>query len=143
MTTRRTRTPVQTTLLGKPAPIPQPRKPSRPDINDPELVASVIRTAINRGYVLIGPAQRVYLREPGQTRKGARVEPVPSYEQDTVHQLLDTRHLTTGGTHIVRAAGREGPATSVLVPKASQAMVSRWAALAPLNGRKRTGSGGP
>ena len=141
MTARR-RTPVQTTLLGKQAPIPQPRKPSRSEINDPELVATVIRAAMNRGYVLVGPAQRVYLREPGQTQKGARVEPVPTYEQDTVHQLLDARHLTTGGTHIVRAAGREGPATSVLVPKASQAMVSRWAALVPLHGRSRA-HGGP
>ena len=144
MTRRTTRTstgPAQKALFGRQEPIRQPNKPSRPEINDPELVASVVRAALNRGYVLVGPAQRVHLRDPGETRKGARVEPVPAYEQDAVHQLLEVGHLTTGGTHIVRAAGREGPAISVLVPKATRSMVTRWSHLVPLHGRTRADGG--
>jgi hypothetical protein len=133
---RRPAPPAQKALFGRQQPIPQPRTANRPQINDLDLLAPVVRAALNRGYVLVGPAQRVYLRDPGQTGRGARVEPVPTYEQDAVHQLLDARHLTTGGSHIVKAAGREGPATSVLVPKATQAMVTRWANLAPLHGRR-------
>jgi hypothetical protein len=131
----------QKALFGGQQPIPQQRKSTRPQINDPELVASVVRAAMNRGYVLVGPAQRVYLRDPGATGKGARVEPVPAYEQDTVHQLLEAGQLTTGGTHVVRAAGREGPASSVLVPKATRSMVTRWANLVPLHGRTRANGG--
>jgi hypothetical protein len=125
--------PVQETLFGTAVPVQQTRTPDRAVTNDPELVASVVRSAMSRGYVLVGPAQRVYLREPGQTQKGARVEPVSAYEQDAVHQLLDSGQLTTGGTHTVRRGRTEGPAHSVLVPKATQAMVTRWSNLRPLH----------
>ncbi|NMH79666.1 hypothetical protein HF577_21550 [Pseudonocardia xinjiangensis] len=64
------------------------------------------------------------------------MEPVPGYEQDTVRQLLDSGHLTTGGTHHVRYGGREGTANSILVPKATRAMVTRWSSLRPLHGSR-------
>ncbi|WP_345611972.1 hypothetical protein [Pseudonocardia adelaidensis] len=131
---RRPAAPAQGALFGKQVPIPAPRTPTVAT-QDPELVASVVRAATARGYVLIGPAQRVFLRQAGETRKGAPVDPVPAYEQDTVRQLLDAGLLTTGGTHIVRHGGKEGPATSVLVPKATRAMVTRWDSYRPLYGR--------
>lgn len=133
--------PAQKALFGPQQPIPAQRRPQT-TINDPELVAAVIRTATDPGYVLIGPAERVFLRESGATGRGAPVEPVPSYERDTVRQLLDAGHLTVGGTHIVRYGGREGPARSVLVPKATRNMVARWANLRPLDPAKSTGSAG-
>ncbi|WP_219414868.1 hypothetical protein [Pseudonocardia nigra] len=123
---------VQDGLWGQPVTAAAGVKPTRSEINDPELVADVVRSAISRGYVLIGPAERVFVREAGETKKGSSVEPVPTYEADTVRQLLDAGHLATGGNHIVRHGGREGPATSVLVPKATRAMVTRWANLRPL-----------
>jgi hypothetical protein len=138
---RRPAVPAQKALFGTQVPIPAPRTPTVAT-QDPELVASVVRAALARGYVLIGPAQRVFLREAGETRKGAPVDPVPAYEQDTVRQLLDAGLLTTGGTHIVRHGGTEGPATSVLVPKATRAMVTRWGNYVPLHGRSRA-AGGP
>ncbi|MCH6171285.1 hypothetical protein [Pseudonocardia alaniniphila] len=63
------------------------------------------------------------------------MEPVPAYEQDTVRQLLDSGHLSTGGIHQVRYGRNDGPTHSVLVPKATRTMVNRWAALRPLTSR--------
>lgn len=97
-----------------------------------ELVVSVIRRARDPGYVLIGPSERVLIRDPGGG-KGA-VEAIPKYEQDTVTQLLTSGHLTVGGTHHVTYTGREGPARAVLVTKTARTLVDRWAALRPLNG---------
>lgn len=105
--------------------------PARRVTNDVELVADVIRAAANRGYVLIGPARQVFAWVDEKT-KGGLVERVPAYEADTVHQLLDSRQLKVGGTQIVRYRGREGPANSVLVPRSSRAMVTRWDAYRPL-----------
>ena len=69
-------------------------------------------------------------------RKAAVAEPVPALRTGHRAASCSTRgHLTTGGTHIVRCAGREGPASSILVPKATRAMVTRWASLRPLHGR--------
>lgn len=129
---RKPAAPAQKALFGPQAPVPS-STPARSATNDPELVAAVVRAAMSRGYVVMGAAQRVFLREPGETKKGARVEPVPAYEQDTVRQLLDTGLLTTGGIHIVRHGRTEGPAHSVLVPKATAAMVTRWSNLRPLH----------
>lgn len=98
--------------------------------NDLDLVASVIATALDPGYVLIGPGEKPYRRDPA--RPGL-VDPIPSYERDMIAQLLDTAHLTIGGTHHVQCGRRDGPARSVLVPKHARAMVERWAALHPLS----------
>ena len=141
--TRRPAPPAQKALWGRQEPLPAPSKATPAATNDPELVASVVRAALTRGYVVIGHTQRVFLRDPGGMQKGGPVEPVPGYEQDTVRQLLDSGHLTTGGTHIVRYAGREGAANSILVPKATRAMITRWTSLRPLHGRTHpAGTGG-
>lgn len=89
----------------------------------------MIRTATEPGYVVIGPAERVHVREPGSKHDVRRV---PAYEADTVAQLLDSGHLTIGGTHHVSVGRREGPARSVLVTKAAKSMIKRWGALHPL-----------
>jgi hypothetical protein len=125
---RRPTQPAQTGLWGRSEPLAKPA-PARREVNDLDLIESVIRTATDPGYVLIGPAERVYLRERGSTRAVTRV---PGYEADAVAQLLDSRHLSVGGTHIVRANGREGPARSVLVSKSARSMLARWQALRPL-----------
>ena len=101
------------------------RAPNRAEINDIELIRDVLRTASTRGYVVIGPAQRVFLRLDDNDQ-GGRVEPVPGYERDAVHQLLDSRHLRTGGIRIVRYGDRQGLATSVLVSRSARAWLSRW-----------------
>ena len=54
------------------------------------------------------------------------------HDADTVVQLLDTGHLKLGGTHHVHHNGQEGPARSVLVPKATRDMVARWQHLRPI-----------
>ncbi|MGH3611252.1 MAG: hypothetical protein ACRDRK_01235 [Pseudonocardia sp.] len=121
----------QGALFGDPAPAPAAAPTPAPGINDLDLVASVVATALDPGYVLIGPADKPHRRDPARP---GEVEPVPTYERDMISQLLDTRHLTTGGTHPVRCGRRDGPARSVLVPRATRAMVARWAALHPLHG---------
>jgi hypothetical protein len=129
MTTQRSDAPTQGGLWG-PQPVPD-KEPARPAINDIELIRDVLRTAITRGYVLIGPAQRVFVRLDDNA-KGGLVEPVPGYERDAVHQLLGSRHLRTGGTRIVGYGGQQGPATSILVSKGARAMVTRWDHYRPL-----------
>ena len=129
--TRRPRPPAQVGLWGRREPLPAARKaPGRAATNDLDLFASVVTSAQDPGYVLIGPAERVMLRDP--TCGKTHVTTVPRYEADTVAQLLDAGHLKIGGTHVVTDGRREGPARSVLVPTATKAMVARWAALRPL-----------
>lgn len=129
MTTQRSDALTQGGLWG-PQLVPD-SEPARPAINDVDLIRDVLRTAMTRGYVLIGPAQRVFLRLDDKD-KGGLVEPVASYERDAVHQLMGSRHLRTGGTRIVCYGGQQGPATSVLVSKAARAMVTRWDHYRPL-----------
>ena len=135
--TTRTSVPAQKALFGRQEPIPASGKAGAAATNDPELIADVVRIATDPGYVVIGPAERVFRRVDGTTQKGGPVEPVPAYEQDVVRQLLSTGQLKTGGPHTVRYSGKEGTATSVLVPRTTRDMVTRWSNLAPLNGRSR------
>jgi hypothetical protein len=132
------RAPAQGGLWGRQQPLHTAPTTQRPTINDLDLVASVITTAQDPGYVVIGTAERVFLRDPA--RKG-HVVTVPRYEADTVAQLLDHGHLRLGGTHVLTDGHREGPARSVLVPAATKAVSARWAALhrlpPPRDGRGR------
>lgn len=121
----------QGALFGDPAPLDTaaPARAARIGTNDLDLVAAVIRHATDPGYLLAGPTDRVLIRDPAGKDT---VEAVPRYEAETVHQLLDAGHLTTGGTHHVACDGRDGPARAVLVPKPTRALIDRWAALQPL-----------
>lgn len=114
----------QDALFGDPAPLPTSASRAQAGINDLDLVASVIRSAQDPGYVVVGPSERVFLRDPTGWPKGA-VEPVPTYEQDTVRQLLASGHLRVGGVHRVHHGERDGPAYSVLVPKATCTRATR------------------
>jgi hypothetical protein len=125
----RRRAPAQGGLWGRPDALPTTTGPKRrPALNDLDLVASVIRSAAEPGYVVVGVGERVLLRDAA--RNGFVVS-VPRYEADTVAQLLDTGHLKIGGTHVVSDGRHEGPARSVLVPTATRALLARWAALHP------------
>jgi hypothetical protein len=134
----RTRRPVQGGLWGRSEPLPDAGRTFRyTTTNDVELVVMVIRSALEPGYVVVGAARRVYLRDG--TRSGC-VEPVPRYEADTVAQLLDQGHLYLGGTHHVSDGHCEGPARAVLVTASARAMADRWAVrplprTRPRNGR--------
>ncbi len=127
--TRRPRPPAQTGLWGRQEPLPTTKPSHYTPTNDVDLFASVVRSAQDPGYVLVGPAERVMLRDP--SRKGL-VATVPRYEADTVAQLLDHGHLKIGGTHVVTDGRHDGPARSVLVPTVTRAMVARWDALHPV-----------
>ncbi len=130
---RKARPPAQVELWGRQEPLPAAKSPRYTATNDVDLFASVVASAQDPGYVLVGPAERVMLRDP--SRKGLVVT-VPRYEADTVAQLLDQGHLKVGGTHVVSDGRREGPARSVLVPAATRATLARWAALTPVAGRR-------
>jgi hypothetical protein len=56
------------------------------------------------------------------------VEEVPRYEADAVAQLLDGGLLELGGTH----RDHTGPARSVLVPRSTREMATRWSHLRPI-----------
>jgi hypothetical protein len=99
--------------------------------NDLTLIREIIRFAVAPGFVLVGPAQRVLTYQPDRGR--GFVAAVPKYEADAVAQLLDAGHLKVGGTHTVHYGDHTGPATSVLVPKATRDMVARWDSLRPLH----------
>ena len=101
--------------------------------NDIELIQTIVRLAIEPGFVLIGPAERVFCYQPDRGR--ALVRPVPKYEAAAVAQLLDSRPLRTGGARTVQYGEHSGTATSVLVPKATRDMLTRWEHLRPLPGR--------
>jgi hypothetical protein len=120
----------QEALFGDPATVEVPAQQRRAiSSNDLDLMAGIIKTAADPGYMLVGPADRVFRSEPGDQHSA---EPVPRYEQDAVRQLLDAGHLTIGGAHTVTYGDRTGPAHSVLIPKVTRAMAARWAHLRPL-----------
>ncbi len=123
----------QGALFGDPAPVATDSggtaSKTAAATQDVELVASVVRLAQDPGYRVVERSGRVFRVEP--TRTGA-VEEVPRYEADTVGQLLDGGLLELGGTHTISHRGTTGPARSVLVPKRTREMATRWANLRPL-----------
>ena len=127
---RRNRPPAQVGLWGRQEHLPTPRGSGYNASNDMDLFVAVARTAIDRGYVLVGPTDRVLRRDP--SRRG-HVDPVPSSEAAMVAQMLGSHHLTTGsGTHHVVYGRYDGPARAVLVPRATRDQIDRWTQLHPL-----------
>ena len=106
-------------------PIPAQRRPvaARATTNDLDLIEEVIRYAADPGYVLIGHAERVYRRRPGQPE---HIHRVPPYEDAAVHQLLHTRALNRGEEDQVQHGSHQGRAISVRVPKSTAATIARW-----------------
>jgi hypothetical protein len=88
-----------------------------------DLIESVIRAAIDPGYFVVGPGEKVYRRDV--TRQNG-IERVPGYEDAAVHQLIDQKLFRVGGGHQVTCGPYEGRANSVLVNKTTAAMARRW-----------------
>jgi hypothetical protein len=91
------------------------------EINDVDLIHTVAANAIRCGYVLVGAAERVYVRTVGD-----EVARVPRYEEDAVHQLLRRRWLTTGASHALTCGAASLTGIALLVPKQTRAAVARW-----------------
>ena len=119
---------VQNALFGEPVTVvAEGQGPAT--TQDPREVARIVQAAQEPGFLLIertGQVLRIDLARPGCADTAAR------HDGDTVLQLLDTGHLKLGGTHHVHHDGSEGPARSVLVPKATRDMVARWDHLRPI-----------
>jgi hypothetical protein len=101
-----------------------PSKP-RPVVNDMTAVMTVLGHAVDDfGYLLAGSSRRVMRKNDKTTMR-----PVPAWEANVVHQLLDSGQLTIGGTHFMRCGAVSGQAHSVLVPKSTRLQLDRWRAL--------------
>lgn len=122
----------QRDLFGSPI-TARDRRQGRRVTNDMALVERVLAVAESEGYALIGVTQKVYRREGKDT-----ITPATSDEANTVHQLLERKWLTKGGSHVYHCGGNEGPGNSVLVPAATKAKARLWRNLAPLNGKEQT-----
>ena len=96
---------------------------------DPRDVARIVRSAQDPGFFVIERTGRVLRADP--SRPGC-ADAIARHDGDTVAQLLDSGHLTLGGSHHIHHGGHEGPARSVLVPTATRDMVSRWDHLRPV-----------
>lgn len=104
-----------------------PTAPAEPRTvtNDMAAVMTVLGHAVEEyGYLLAGPSRRVMRKTDKDVMK-----PVPRWEADLVHQLIETKRLTVGGTHFMRCGAVSSHAHSVLVPKTTRADLSRWRAL--------------
>ncbi|MEU5257341.1 hypothetical protein [Amycolatopsis sp. NPDC021455] len=112
-------------LFGNELTATVPVETGRPPVNDMDLIEKVLAVAENTGYVLVGSAERVYRLVANKT-----IETAPMVEADAVHQLLDSKWLTKGGTHIYTCHGHSGPGNSVLVPKATRLKARKWRSLA-------------
>jgi len=111
-----------------------PSKP-RPVVNDMVAVMEVLGHAVDEfGYMLAGQSRRVMRKTDKDVMK-----PVPMWEANVVHQLIDSGQLTIGGTHFMRCGAVSGFAHSVLVPKPTRLQLSRWRTLkAPSTWTTRT-----
>lgn len=123
-----TGTTVQGALFGDPAIIDSSDQ-GQTETQDPREVARIVQTAQEPGFLVIERTGLVLRADPA--RPGC-AEAVPRHDGDTVGQLLDSGHLKLGGTHHIHHNGDEGPARSVLVPRATRDMVTRWDHLRPL-----------
>jgi hypothetical protein len=101
-----------------------PVKP-RAVTNDMAAVMTVLGHAVDEfGYLLAGPSRRVMRKNDKDTMR-----PVPRWEADVVHQLIESGQLTVGGTHFMRCGAVSGHAHSVLVSKPTRLRLNRWQAL--------------
>jgi hypothetical protein len=108
----------------EPSPAPHGTKPAAV-VNDMDLIESVLQRALEPGYVLTGPGERVWRR---RTRRGEEIQPASSEEAAAVHQLLADRFLTRGGMRPVRNGRHAVHATSVLLTAAARTRLRRWRA---------------
>jgi hypothetical protein len=107
-------------------------RPVRGLTNDMDLIESVISAALEPGYVVIGPAERVWRRVASSDgRTDGRIERVPDYEDHAVHQLLDQALFTIGRALSVYGGAYEGRASMVCVSADTARMLRRWRSYLP------------
>jgi hypothetical protein len=122
-------TPGQIGLFGGPGHEPDlPTKPapgavSRIESNNVELMHTIAGNADRAGYLLAGPAERVYARDPDRNGCGVRV---PRWEEDAVHQLLRRRWLYRGSTYPFSCGAADLTGTSVHTTRDTRTRVARW-----------------
>ncbi|WAL66624.1 hypothetical protein ORV05_02060 [Amycolatopsis cynarae] len=119
----------QPDLFGNPlaTAVANSRSIGRRPVNDMDSVERVLGVAEKEGYVLVGVAERVF-HKVGRSE----ITPASGHEAEVVHQLLDAKWLTKGGTHTYNCGGYEGLGNSVLVPKKTREKARLWRNLAPL-----------
>jgi hypothetical protein len=120
---------VQDALFGDPSLIESPIDHRTAATQDPREVARIVALAQDPGLLLIERTGLVLRTDPA--RPGC-ADTLARHDGDTVAQLLDTGHLKLGGTHHVHHNGSEGPARSILVPRATRDMATRWQHLRPI-----------
>jgi hypothetical protein len=117
-------------------PAAAPAAAARPVTNDLRVVTEVLNRAVSDcGYLVAGRSWRVYRRIDKETMKLAT-----AWELRTVAQLIDSGQLTIGGTHLLRCGAVRQSVNSVLVPKSTRLMLSRWNALKPLGNSQKKGA---
>jgi hypothetical protein len=121
----------ETDLFGNPLDADEGPRPPRLPVNDMSLIEKVLRIAETTGYVLVGSSERVY-----HVYAGKEIEIAPLHESEAVHQLLDAKWLTKGGTHFYTCHGHSAPGNSVLLPRAIKHKADRWRCLVPLTAAK-------
>ncbi|WP_337826564.1 hypothetical protein [Pseudonocardia sp. UM4_GMWB1] len=124
---------VQGALFGDPALIESPADDRTAATQDPREVARIVALAQDPGLLLIERTGLVLRSDPA--RPGC-ADAVARHDGDTVAQLLDTGHFKLGGVHHVHHNGSEGPARSILVPRATRDMATRWQHLRPIPQRR-------
>ncbi|MDX8146504.1 hypothetical protein SK854_30625 [Lentzea sp. BCCO 10_0061] len=101
---------------------------ARPAVNDLRTVTEVLNRAVSDcGYMVASTSRTVFRRVDKE-----KISRVPAWESNAVVQLVDNGQLTIGGTHLLRCGAVRQPVRSVLVPKPTRLMLSRWNALKPL-----------
>jgi hypothetical protein len=109
-------TPGQIGLFGGPG--------HEPDLsNNVELMHTIAGNADRAGYLLAGPSERVYARDPDRNGCGVRV---PRWEEDAVHQLLRRRWLYRGSSYPFSCGAAALTGTTVHTTRDTRARVARW-----------------
>jgi hypothetical protein len=110
---------------------PATKKPKA--VNNLDVVQTVIDRAYSeRPYMLIGPTG-----QPHRMGDHGLVKPLIFWEAEALHQLIRQKLLTVGGNHTYDTRYGAKAGQSVLVPKSTRDMLSRWRALKPLHSNEK------
>ncbi|SDP60891.1 hypothetical protein [Lentzea jiangxiensis] len=113
-------------------PTTAPAAAARSVTNDLRVVTEVLNRAVSDcGYVVASTARTVFRRVDKE-----KISRIPAWEASAVVQLVDNGKLVIGGTHLLRCGAVRQSVRSVLVPKSTRLMLSRWNALKPLGNSK-------
>ncbi|GAA3437008.1 hypothetical protein [Kutzneria kofuensis] len=110
-----------------------PAKKSK-TVNNMETIKTVIdRAWSERPYVLVGPTG-----QPHRVSDDGTVKPCIYWEADAIHQLIQQKVLVVGGRRSYQTRHGVKSGQSVLVPKSTRDMLSRWKSLKPLSSNGNT-----